>query len=180
MHSQLKELYGKLSGELEEDERRDCLIDAVSLLAEELAGPLGLMADEVAIQAVVSDGSSLRFLYPQVLYESGATFPITSSSIAGLSVLRKKANFDNAVVDTKHLMFYEKLNTGVRKPMPIHKMASVPLVSNDTAVGVVQLSRRAETSEKAGPDFTSEDIEQVHEALTIAAALLADHVYGKM
>jgi hypothetical protein len=114
------------------------------------------------------------------MYESGATFPVTNSSIAGSAVMMQRINFNNQASSTKHLLFFEKLNTGVRPPLPIHKMATVPVTSNGKVFGVVQLSRRAETFDEAGNDFSAEDITRIQEPLMLLGALLEDHVDGKL
>lgn len=176
----LKDVYQKLATLEDPNEKREALLDGVELIAQEIAGPLGLMADEVAVQAVVSDDSSLRFLFPRVLYQSGATFPIGRNSIAGLAVMMQKLQINNEVSSDKHLLFFEKLNTGVRAPLPIHKMATIPIKGSDKILGVVQLSRRAETFDAAGPDFSESDVQAIREPLMLISALLEDHCYGKI
>jgi hypothetical protein len=175
-----KEVYQKLGENHDISTHRELVLEAIDILAEDIAAPLGLVADEVAIQAVVAEGKSLRFLYPRVMYESGATFPVTNSSIAGSAVMMQRINFNNQASSTKHLLFFEKLNTGVRPPLPIHKMATVPVTSNGKVFGVVQLSRRAETFDEAGNDFSAEDITRIQEPLMLIGALLEDHVDGKL
>jgi hypothetical protein len=44
----------------------------------------------------------------------------------------------------------------------------------------VQLSRRAETFDEAGNDFSAEDITRIQEPLMLLGALLEDHVDGKL
>lgn len=176
----LKSLEEALKQTPHEMEQRELILETVEQAAEQLAAPLGLAADEVAIQLIVGEGNSLRFLYPRVLLDSGATFPISSTSIAGRSVMLRRATFDNEVNSTRHLLFFERLNTGVRPPLPIHKMATIPLLVGENIIGIVQLSRRSETLEQAGADFTDQDVLVCHKALQLVGQLVSQYVLGRI
>lgn len=92
----------------------------------------------------------------------------------------RRATFDNEVNSTRHLLFFERLNTGVRPPLPIHKMATIPLLVGEDIIGIVQLSRRSETLEQAGADFTDQDVLVCHKALQLVGQLVSQYVLGRI
>ena len=155
-----------------EDEREERLIEGLQLLAYGIGHYFSLRHDEVAIQVVSNDRDSLRFVIPQKLYRN--TFPVDGQSIAGSTVVMKKIMCHNRMVRIKRLSFYEKIKTVGVKPLAIQKMATIPVEFGDEVVGVIQLSRRAETLEEAGPDFKEADLDHIKPFLGSIAQLIID------
>lgn len=154
------------------EERRDRLVDAAELIAGEIAEYLSLEVDEVAILALSSDRESLRFLAPRGLYNSGSTFPVSTGSVAGSVIVYKKPSIENDMSHVKNLHFFERIKTGERKPLPIQKMVSVPVVHGKDVLGIVQVCRKGATLQDAGGDFVAQDIQAMQDLVTILGSVI--------
>jgi hypothetical protein len=57
--------------------------------------------------------------------------------------------------------------------VPIQKMVSVPILHDQKAIGVAQISRKGESAAAAGPDFTEADVRKAQEIFGDIAPFLS-------
>ena len=136
----------------------------VDLIVDYLAKYFKVNTDEVAIILVTSNRNFLRFIAPKKLYKGGATFPISKrESISTKVITTLKADIQNNLSNIKHLSIYEQVKTSDSGPKIIQKMLTLPLIMEGKAVGVIQISRKGDTPEQSGLDFTQTDIQKLLE-----------------
>ena len=137
-----------------------------------IAQSFGVRKTEVALMEV--KGSVLRFLYPAELKNAGA-IPLSSSAVAARTVRTKRSELFNSFTRVKHSSVFEviKLGESGQDAEVIQKLMTVPIVSgNDEVIGVLQVSRKAQSPSAAGRDFTPEDLRKLEiTALSVAKSL---------
>jgi len=135
-------------------------IDSASLSAfsEKLAAIFNVKPDEVAILAVSGDGKHLKFLVPEKLKAVG-TIPLNSTNaLVARTAREKRPDVLNQFAGSRHASVFEGVPLGRRDGEMIQKIMSVPIVSGDRVIGVVQISRKGRTQQDAGADFGSGDL----------------------
>jgi hypothetical protein len=131
-----------------------------------------VQADEVAVLALVEKGKFLRFVLPEKLQSIG-TIPLNSTvALAAKTVREKKGEIENTFATSRHASVFEGVPLGRRQGEMIYKIMSAPIVAENKAVGVVQISRKARTAAEAGPDFKTEDMRKLQGCCTLLARLL--------
>lgn len=114
---------------------------------------------EVALLRV--EGSSLRFVFPAEL-RWGGDIPLNSSAMAARTARSRHPELSNTFNIEPHWRHFERIHTpcaGEQRPQPIQKVMSVPAIdSSNSLTGVIQVSRKADTCELAGPDFQDADL----------------------
>ena len=129
--------------------------------------------EEVAVLLLSSDGRHLRFVAPRRFAELGSIPTSKRDSIAVGVLSKRSGDVINNVPMVKHVSFFESIKLK-DKPIPIQKMVTTPLLVKGQPVGVVEISRKGETSRDAGPDFTPADLRHVQEVFEGIAPLLAE------
>jgi GAF domain-containing protein len=140
-------------------------IDSASLAAfsEKLAAIFGVKSDEVAILALDSTGKHLSFLVPEKLKAVG-TIPVNSTTALVARTARdRRPDILNQFAGSRHASVFEGVPLGRREGEMIQKIMSVPIVSGENVVGVVQISRKGRTQQEAGADFGSGDLRVLQE-----------------
>lgn len=134
----------------------------------------GVQEDCVAILILKDAGKILRFAYPLELYKGQSnSFPISRSNIAGQVVLSERGNIENNLTRVPHFGIYEKAKVKGKAPRAIQKMVTAPLITPDKNIlGVIQISKRGETLQEAGPDFAPADLGKLNQICQIAAPFL--------
>jgi hypothetical protein len=128
-------------------------------------------SDEVAILILTSDEKHLRFVAPRKFAELG-TIPITKRDSIAVNILAKKSGEAmNNVPMVKHVAFFESVKLRDR-PVPIQKMITVPILFQEQAIGVAQISRKGESPAEAGPDFTAADVKKAQDLFESVAPYL--------
>jgi hypothetical protein len=155
---------------------KEGLAEGAAVFAQAVGEELGVKDDEVAVLVLTSTGQTLKFVWPPLLAKSLAAFPADYKSAFASSVLTTmKGKVDNKLSASKHLRFYESVKGAEMTGLPIQRMIAVPLVHDDRAVGVVEVSRKGKTPEDSGAAFTKEDAQKllaVCKAFTPALAAL--------
>ena len=134
--------------------------------------------DEVAFLVLNEELQTLNFVWPKRLIKAGSIPVKTRDSLAAETVRNALPQINNRFTSTQHASIFElvKLNTGKQadsqRPSTIQKVMSAPLLAGDTLVGVVQVSRKAEDANLAGPDFTEPELE----ALSGIARVIGSHL----
>jgi hypothetical protein len=147
-------------------------------MARELARHFGVQEDEIGILRL--EGVSLVFCHPAKLQEVGRIPLNSSSSVAARTAATRRPELINNFSQVKHTTFFEAVNLSEseeaerERPDPtfrlIQKLISVPVVEGKKVRGVIQVSRKGPSPSAAGPDFTSEDLQQLTDA---ASALVS-------
>jgi transcriptional regulator with GAF, ATPase, and Fis domain len=124
---------------------------------------------EVAIFALTPDERFLQFLTPERLRDVGQIPTTSTHSLAARTVREKRAEVINHFSVIPHSSVFEAVPIADDQPgEAIQKIMSAPLLVDRKVVGVIQVSRKANTAAEAGPDFTHQ---QLRELKTIAEAL---------
>ena len=111
----------------------------------------------------------LRFLFPVELQAAGS-IPLSGSAVAARTATLKRADVFNNFARVPHRSIFETIKLkDADAPLPIQKLMSAPVLGTDgEVVGVVQISRKGDSSREAGPDFTKENLDKLQ---TIAALI---------
>jgi len=153
--------------------RHELLLDMADRVVKAVSHVFACKQDEVAILLVSSDGRHLRFVAPRRFAELG-TIPLSKRDSIAVGVLsRRTGDVINNVPMVKHVSFFESIKLR-DKPAPIQKMVTVPLLVHDKAVGVAEISRKGETAQDAGPDFSPADLRRAQEVFDAVTPYLAE------
>jgi hypothetical protein len=150
----------------------------VEQICYELSRFFHVRKQEVALLQV--QRSMLRFLYPQELSSAGS-IPVSSSAVAARTASSRRADYFNNFVTVQHSGIFETVrmkgsevpNTEV-DPLIIQKLMSAPVIGPGNKVtGVVQISRKGFDVASCGPDFTTEDLDQLKAAAKLIGIFFA-------
>jgi len=137
---------------------REGLAEAAKLVSAAVSKTVSVKAEEVAVLLLTTTGNTMKFIWPLPLFESNAALPSDYQNAFASSVLKTmKGKVDNKVSESKHLKFFENVKGLETSGVPIQKMIAVPLVHEQKAIGVLEVSRKGKNPDAAGPNFTPED-----------------------
>ncbi len=163
-------------------EKLEDAVAAESCTVEEICYELSrifhVRGQEVALLRV--QRSMLQFPYPQELRSAGS-IPVTSSAIAARTATSRRADLFNNFVTVQHSAIFETVRmkgadvpNAEMDPQTIQKLMSAPIMGAGNKVsGVIQISRKGFDLGSCGPDFTSEDLDQLKAAAKIVGIFLA-------
>lgn len=135
--------------------------DSLDRVADQLAKCFGVQTDEVAVLVLSHGGKILKFLIPEK-FQTVGTIPVTSiASLAARTAREKRAELANNFTTARHASVFEGIPLGGRSGEQIHKIMSAPILDGNKTVGVVQISRKGQTVNDAGPDFTQQDLREL-------------------
>jgi GAF domain-containing protein len=122
----------------------------------------GVQTHEVAILGLTSDERSLRFISPGNLRTIGQVPLSSGNSLAARTFREKRAEVINHFTVVPHASVFEgvPINEEQRTP-PIQKIMSSPIMIGPRAIGVMQVSRKANTIADAGADFTQSQLREL-------------------
>jgi len=147
-------------------------------IAIELAKFFNVQQDEVGILRL--DKESLLFVHPAQLNNVGRIPLNSSTSLAVRTANSKRPEIVNNFARTRHASFFEMVDVGGKSKVPgqgkkatkeeqiIQKIMSVPVVSMNKVLGVIQVCRKGPTAPASGLDFSPADLQKL---VSIAAAL---------
>jgi hypothetical protein len=136
----------------------------------ELVKAFSVTSDEVAILQFDPRGACLNFVFP-LKFRFIGSIPLTiTHSLAIRTYKEKRPEIVNNFALQKHPTIFESIKVGAEagELHPIQKIISAPLISETTAIGVVQVSRKAKSLSTAGADFTIRDLTAL---MSIASSL---------
>lgn len=116
----------------------------------------------------------LRFLFPVELQGAGS-MPLSGSAVAARTASLKRADVFNNFTRISHRSIFETLQLkDAEAPQPIQKLMSAPVLgSNGEVIGVVQISRKGDSSREAGPDFTKDNLDKLQVVASILSPYMA-------
>ena len=127
-------------------------------IADRIAKNVGVKPDEIALMGVSNRWRHLYFLVPESLKQVGF-IPLSSTlAVAARTARESRPDIINNFASVRHATVFEGLKIGSEGSEPIQKMVSAPILSGDSVVGVIQISRRGANVVSAGPDFTADDL----------------------
>ena len=150
----------RMASTLNEDET--CAAN-VSLpeLADKIAKELRVKVDEVAILGLSNRWRHLHFLVPAALKNVGFV-PLTSNSaLAARTARESRPEINNNFSGVRHATVFEGVKAATTTGESIQKIISAPILSEGKVVGVMQISRKGDSTSTAGPDFTPDDLAKV-------------------
>lgn len=138
-----------------------------------LAQVLNVRRGEIALMRL--EKGSLRFIYPVELRCAGV-LPLSGSAVAARTAVTRTPLLSNTFMRVRHASLFEAVkltneDEGTKEQMPIQKIMSVPITSDDKAIGVVQVSRKGLDASLCGPDFTSDDLKMLERGAEILARM---------
>jgi GAF domain-containing protein len=115
----------------------------------------GVRAHEVAVLGLTKDERSLRFLAPDSLRAVGQIPLSSASALASRTVREMRPEIVNHFHAVPHATVFEGVPIAQdERGDPIQKIMSSPVIINNKAIGVIQVSRKGKSPTEAGPDFT--------------------------
>ena len=132
--------------------------ETLAPVGERLASAFHVDDDEVAILMLIEDDRFLRFLIPEKLRVVGVLPMTSTTSLAVRTVREKRADVVNNFAASRHASVFEGVPMGRPPGVLIQRIMSAPLLHDEKVVGVVQISRKGQGTEDAGPDFTQKDL----------------------
>ena len=123
-----------------------------------IAKQFGVESDEIAILELRPGSKVLTFVLPEKLRAVG-NIPLTSAnSLAARTARERRSDIVNNFAQSRHASVFEGVPLGRRQGVCIQKLISAPIIRENEVLGVVQISRKGETSQECGPDFNPGDL----------------------
>jgi hypothetical protein len=146
---------------------------AINDIAKFYCDNFDLQADEVAVLLTDKDNMVMSFAYPEHLVNAGM-IPISSPDAFAARVFKmNKGLIENNFNQMKHLHLFEYIKGPGEKVRKIWKMMSTVLRAGDLKFGIIELSRKGESPDEAGEDFTHENLEFLEETIAAFAPYLS-------
>ncbi len=162
----LNELLGKLSMIVQDEDREAAFKNTITEVAQFYQENLILAPEEVAILLTNDEKSILSFAYPKYLVDAGM-IPVGSTEATAASIFRRGIGvIENNFQQQKHLSIFEIIRTPDDKLKPLWKMMGILVAAEGEKIGVIELSRRAESPGEAGDDFTESDLQFLMNSIT--------------
>jgi hypothetical protein len=114
--------------------------------------------DEVAILLTDKDNMVMSFAYPEHLVNAGM-IPVSSPDAFAARVYKmNRGMIENSFNQMKHLHLFEYIKGPNERVRRIWKMMSAIIHDGDFKFGIIEISRKGDSAEDAGDDFTSDDL----------------------
>jgi len=134
---------------------------SLEVVAEKIAKEMRVKSDEVAILGVSHRWKHLHFLVPAPLKNVGFIPLSSNSALAARTARESRPEINNNFSAAPHATVFEGVKAVTTSGESIHKIVSAPILNEGKVVGVIQISRKADSPATAGPDFTSDDLGKV-------------------
>jgi len=131
---------------------------SISAIAERIAQNLHVKPDEVAVLVVREKWRQLYFLVPEALRNVGQIPLSSTSALAARTVKESRPEIVNNFSTVRHASVFEGVKAETLTASAIQRIISAPILFDGKVIGVIQISRKAESLAKAGPEFTSDDL----------------------
>ena len=131
-----------------------------------------LEPDEVAILLTDKDNMVMSFAYPDHLVNAGM-IPISSPDAFAARVYKmNRGMIENSFNQMKHLHLFEYIKGPNEKVRKIWKMMSTIIRTGDMKFGIIELSRKGDSADEAGDDFSPENLEFLEASIVEIAPFL--------
>jgi len=118
-----------------------------------------LEGDEVAILLTDKDNMVMSFAYPEHLVNAGM-IPVSSPDAFAARVFKmNRGMIENNFNQMKHLHLFEYIKGPGERVRKIWKMMSAVLRTGDLKFGIIEISRKGDSADEAGEDFSPENLE---------------------
>lgn len=145
------------------EEKLECAARALSQI-------FGVRRDEVAIFSYDPRFEILRFIWPMQLRSAGFVPLSARDALVAMTARHRKPFLDNYFAQTPHLHIFETFQLERTGGLPIQKIMSVPMEREGGELrGAIQISRKGETLDSAGVDFTPQDLAALHKLASVIA-----------
>ena len=134
---------------------------SLSSVADRIGKTIGVKSNEVAILGVSTRWRHLYFLVPEGLKNVGYIPLSSNSALAARTARESRPEIVNNFASVRHATVFEGVKVAGDSGEAIQKIISAPILSGETVVGVIQISRKGENANSAGPDFTPSDLGKV-------------------
>ena len=115
--------------------------------------------DEVAVLLSDKDNMVMSFAYPEHLVNAGM-IPVSSPDAFAARVFKmNRGMIENNFNQMKHLHLFEYIKGPGEKVRRIWKMMSTIIRAGDQKFGIIELSRKGDSADDAGEDFSPENLE---------------------
>jgi hypothetical protein len=131
---------------------------SISAIAERIAQNLHVKSDEVAVLVVCEKRRHLYFLVPEALRNVGQIPLSSTSALAARTVKESRPEIVNNFSTVRHASVFEGVKAETLTASAIQRIISAPILFDGKVIGAIQISRKAESLAKAGPEFTSDDL----------------------
>lgn len=84
-----------------------------------------------------------------------------TTSMVSATARDRRGSIDNAFAATPHLHMFEQTLTEREHRLPLQKVMTAPGGQEDQLLWIGQISRKGETREEAGPDFTDAQLREL-------------------
>lgn len=157
--TELNELLGKLSMEVQNEDKKAAFLNTIKLIAGFYKEHLRLEDEEVAIFLTNDEKTILSFAYPEYLVDAGM-IPVGSTEATAASIFRRGIGIiENNFQQQRHLSIFEIIRTPDDKIKPLWKMMGTLIAAEGEKIGVIEISRRGESAMQAGDDFGESDLQ---------------------
>jgi hypothetical protein len=131
-----------------------------------------LEADEVAILLTDKDNMVMSFAYPEHLVNAGM-IPVSSPDAFAARVFKlNRGMIENNFNQMKHLHLFEFIKGPGEKVRKIWKMMSTIMRAGDLKFGIIEISRKGDSADDAGEDFSTENLEFLEASIAEIAPYL--------
>lgn len=155
----LETVYRQLSEIVATAPPEQCLEQIAGVFAAHFA----VSPHEVGLFKFDAAGRTATFLWPPQNLGSTVKIPVKlfTTSLVSTTARERNGSIDNSFAETPHLHMFEQALTEREHRQPLQKVMTAPGIKDDKLLWIVQISRKGQTREAAGPDFTTEQLRQL-------------------
>ena len=168
----INELILKLKIELSKKDKKEGFALAIDSIASFYMENYQISKNEIAILLTNKEKTMLSFAHPPYLINSGMIPINLGEAIASRVYTTGKGFMDNNLQQQRHLFIFESIKTPENKIIPIWKMISAKIGFESVSLGIIEISRRSQKFQDAGPDFTFEDLQFLENSIKKVSPLL--------
>lgn len=162
---ELAELIMKMQMICSREKSEENFSELISHIVDFYIDNLKVSKNEVAILLVNEEKTVLSFAAPEYLINSGL-IPVTSTEAVASAIFRQgESLIDNNFHAKKHLALFEIIRTPDQQVLTIWKIMVALVSVQNEKLGIIEISRRVKTEEKAGDDFTGRELSFLEETI---------------
>ncbi len=145
--------------------------ERLRVVADEVAAFFGVRAHEIGLFRVDVRNHAITFQWPLSMAKAGHIPLNAINSLVAKTANEKLSTLDNYFAMSRHLFIFEHMLAEKSERIPVQKIMSVPILSEGSAVGVIQVSRKALSLPEAGEDFTGTNLAELEKIAGVLGGL---------